>query len=88
MECLFDADKLHYPTWLWIHNEYRWGRSMSTVRPEKPEAAPLYTTKLGLGDLANHLIAKHLEHVNILSLSSEHGADVNGRGVRDKFSLQ
>ena len=73
-------------------------------------------TRLGLGDLANHLITKHLEHVNargecqgwvqrgyevtpihatasvghvnILSLLTEHGADVNGRGVRDKFSLQ
>jgi ankyrin repeat protein len=66
-------------------------------------------TSLGLGDLENHLIAKHLEHdvnarggyevtpmhaavsvghVNILSLLSEHGADVNGRRVRDTSSLQ
>ena len=65
MECLFDEDKPHFATWLWIYNEDRRGRSMSTMRPEKPETAPLYyVAMLGFRDLAEHLIAKHPEHVN------------------------
>jgi hypothetical protein len=39
MECLFDADKPHFATWLWIYNEDQ-GLSMWTIRPEKPEASP------------------------------------------------
>jgi ankyrin repeat protein len=66
MECLFDADKPHFATWLWICDEDdQWGSSMSTMRPEKPEAAPLYyAAGLGFRDLAEHLIAEHPEHVN------------------------
>ena len=65
MECLFDADKPHFATWLWIYNEDRWGDSMSSRRPEKPEAVPLYyAAMLGFRDLAEHLIAEHPEHVN------------------------
>jgi ankyrin repeat protein len=65
MECLFDADKPHFATWLWIYNGDGWRGSMSTMRPEKPEAAPLYyAAMLGFRDLAEHLIAEHPEHVN------------------------
>jgi ankyrin repeat protein len=66
MKCLFDADQPHFATWVWIYNEDRWwDRSMSTMRPEKPEAAPLYyAAMLGFRDLADHLIAEHPEHVN------------------------
>jgi Ankyrin repeats (3 copies) len=65
MECLFDADKPHFATWLWIYNEDRWGRPMSTMCPEEPEAVPLYyAARLGFRDLAEHLIAEHPEHVN------------------------
>jgi hypothetical protein len=61
MECLFDADKPYFATWVWI----LLGRSMLTMRPEKPEAVPLYyAAMLGLRDLAEQLIAKHPEHVN------------------------
>ena len=64
MECLFDADKPHFATWLWVYNEDG-GRSLSTMHPEKPEAVPLYYAAiLGLRDLAEHLIVKHPEHVN------------------------
>ena len=63
MECLFDADKPHFATWLWIYNEDRAGSSMSTTRPEEPEAVPLYyAALLGFSDLAAYLIAKHPEH--------------------------
>ncbi|KAF8492386.1 hypothetical protein F5888DRAFT_911209 [Russula emetica] len=64
-ECLFDADKPHFATWLWIYNEDQRGRSMTTMRPEKPEAVPLYyAARLGFRDLAEHLIAEHPEHVS------------------------
>jgi ankyrin repeat protein len=64
MECLFDADKPHFATWLWIYNEDE-DTSMPSIRPEKPEAAPLYyAALLGFLDLAKHLIAKHPEYIN------------------------
>jgi ankyrin repeat protein len=76
MECLFDADKPHFATWLWIYNE-DWGTSMSTARPEKREAVPLYyAAMLGFRDLAEHLIAEHPEHVN-----AKGGRDVTPMGV-------
>jgi hypothetical protein len=102
MECLFNEDKPHFATWLWIH-----GR-MSTMRPEKPEAVPLYhVAMLGFRDLATHLIAEHPEHVNarddwedtmmhaateggntdILSLLLEHDAGVDSRDGDDTTSL-
>jgi hypothetical protein len=67
MECLFDADRPHFATWIWIHNEDgpSWEKSMSTMHPEEPEAVPLYHAAMfGLRDLAEHLITEHPEHVN------------------------
>jgi ankyrin repeat protein len=65
MERIFDADKPHFATWLWIYNEYQWGHSMSTMRPEKPGAVPLYhAARLEFRDLAERLIVEHPEHVN------------------------
>ena len=65
MECLFDGDKPHFATWLWIYNEDQDGRSMETMCPGKPEAVPLYyAAMLGFRDLAEHLIAEHPEHLN------------------------
>ena len=43
MECLFDADKPHFATWLWIYNEDKYGLSMRTMCPEKPGAVPYIT---------------------------------------------
>ena len=64
MECLFDEDKSHFATWLWIYDETDGRRRLSTMRPEKPGAVPLYHAAwLGLRDLATHLIASHPEHV-------------------------
>ena len=66
MERLFDADKPHFATWLWIYNEDLDSKhSMSTTCPEKPQAVPLYyAARLGFRDLAKHLIAEHPEDVN------------------------
>ena len=72
LECLFDADKPHFATWLWIYNEDRSGRSMTTMRPEEPEAVPLYyAAQLGFCDLAEHLIPEHPKHVNAMGGSAE-----------------
>ena len=65
MECLFDADKPHFATWLWIYDEDRQGRSMTTMSPGKPEAVPLYYAAIfGFHDLAEHILAEYPEHVN------------------------
>jgi hypothetical protein len=65
VECLFDANKPYFATWLWIYNEDRGGHSMSTMAPTKPEAVPLYyAARLGFQDLAERLIAEFPEHVN------------------------
>ena len=65
IESLFDADKPHFATWLWIYNEDQDGDSMSTMHPEKPAAVPLYhAIMLGFRDLAKQLIAEHPELVN------------------------
>ena len=65
MECLFDTDKPHFATWLWIYNEDQWGHSMSTERPKRSRTVPLYHAAMfGLRDLAEHLITEHPEHVN------------------------
>jgi ankyrin repeat protein len=65
IECLFDATKPHFATWLWVYDEERPNRSMFTMCPEKPEAVPLYyAARLGFRDLAERLIAEHPEHVN------------------------
>jgi ankyrin repeat protein len=65
MECLFDEDKPHFATWLWIYDDDWDGRSMSTTCPEKPGAFPLYyAARLGFRGLVEHLITQHPEHVN------------------------
>ena len=66
MECLFDADKPHFATWLWIYNVDRWGRSMLTMRPEEPEAVPIYyAAMLGFRDLVEHFIAERPQHATV-----------------------
>jgi ankyrin repeat protein len=63
MECLFDEDKPHFATWIWICYD-----DISTMRPERPDSAPLYHAAiLGFRDLTAHLITEHpeqAEHVN------------------------
>ena len=65
MKCLFDRDRPHFATWLWIYNEDNQGRSMSSKHPGAPDAGPLYyAAMLGFRGLAKHLIAKRPMDVN------------------------
>jgi hypothetical protein len=65
MKRLFDRDRRHFATWLWIHNEDSQGHSISTERPRAPDAGPLYyAALLGFCVLAKHLIAEHPSDVN------------------------
>ena len=65
MDCLFDANKSHLATWLWIYNEDGLHRSFPSTRPSKLEAVPLYYAALhGFRGLVERLLAKHPEDVN------------------------
>ncbi|KAN0118150.1 hypothetical protein V8E52_005411 [Russula decolorans] len=87
MECLFDEDKPHFATWLWIYEE-RDGDRMTTMRPEKPRAVPLYHAAwLGFRDLAAHLIAEHPEHVNARGYYEETTIHAATAGNTDILSL-
>jgi ankyrin repeat protein len=89
LECLFDAGTPHFAAWLWIHNEDRKGLSMRGIRPEEPEAVPLYhAAMLGFRDLAVHLIAAHPGHVNARGGSEVTAMHVAAReGHADILSL-
>ena len=64
VECLFDADRPHFASWLWVYDEDL-DVAMSTMRPKKPETVPLYyVARHGFRNLADQLIAEHPEHVN------------------------
>jgi hypothetical protein len=82
MERLFDADEPHFATWLWIYDESH-GQSMSTIRPEKPSAVPLYyAARLGFHDLAEQLIIENPWHVDAWggrNMTPMHGAASAGK---------
>jgi ankyrin repeat protein len=63
MKRLFDGDKPHFATWLWIYNGYTFSsRRMFTMRSRKASADSLYhAARLGFRDLVEHLIAEHPE---------------------------
>ena len=89
MECLLNADKPHFSAWLWIYNEDRFGHSMVTMSPEKPDAVPLYYAALfGFRDLTARLLTKYPEDVH-----AKGGKEVTPlhasayRGHTDVFSL-
>jgi len=64
MECLFDVDKPHLATWLWIYNP-DFHPLMPSMRPQRPEAVPLYyAARFGFRYLTQHLLTKHPEDVH------------------------
>jgi ankyrin repeat protein len=66
VERLFDPDKPHFATWVWIHDiDYSFRESMFTEHPSPPTATPLYyATLCGFRDLVEHLIVAHPGDIN------------------------
>jgi hypothetical protein len=55
---LFDPDKPHFATWVWMYNiDCPWKGSMPTIRPTQPEAKPMYYAALrGFRNLTEDII--------------------------------
>ena len=102
MECLFDAGKSHFATWLWIYNgDLNFGDPMSTPRPKKPAKIPLYhAARLGFRDLVESLVSQHPEdlhptlhisiregRIKVVPLLIEHLQDVDIPGRRGQSLL-
>ena len=67
MERLFDPDKPHFATWIWLYDMDRpWGGHMMVgPGPRQPKATPLYYASLcGLCDLVKCLATTHPWDVN------------------------
>ena len=69
MERLFDLDRPHFATWVWLYDMDRpWEGHMATARPMKPAATPLYYASLcGFTNLVDYLAAKFPESINARS---------------------
>ena len=64
MSGLFDRDKPHFAAWIWVHDVDR-GPGMSSIRPEQPEASPLYYAALcGFHDIVQQLVSTHPQDVH------------------------
>jgi hypothetical protein len=64
MDCLFDADKPHFSTWLWIYDEDAHS-STPRRRSSQPKPVPLYYAGLFVfRDLAKRLLEKHPQDIN------------------------
>jgi ankyrin repeat protein len=60
MDCLFDADRPYFATWLRIR------RSTPGMRRSQPDEVPLYhAARLGFRDLVGRLLAMHPEDINV-----------------------
>ena len=66
MEPLFDSDKPHFATCVWLYDVDRpWQGHMATARPIKPKAAPLYYASLcGFPNLVKCVATTHPGEVN------------------------
>ena len=66
MDCLFDKNKPHFATWIWLYDiEHPWGRYSLMPHPTEPDTVPLYYAVLcGFRDLAERLLCVHPQDVN------------------------
>lgn len=64
MDRLFDEDKPHFSTWLWVYDEDDHS-SIPCMRPSNSKLVPLYYAGLfGFRDLARRLLEVHPEFIN------------------------
>jgi ankyrin repeat protein len=73
LKCLFDADKPHLATMLWLYDGATVNltfRSLPYMCPKPLQAVPLYyAARFGFRDLAEHLIAEHPDQVHAENLN-------------------
>jgi len=66
MDLLFEEDKPHFATWVWVYNmdretTYYW----NTAHPEQPDPVPLYYAALcGFSGLVERLLTEHPQDLN------------------------
>ncbi|KAH9958458.1 ankyrin repeat-containing domain protein [Russula dissimulans] len=64
LESLFDRDKPHFSTWIWLYDVDN-GFTSTAAHPRSPGIVPLYYAALcGFCDIADSLICAHPEDVN------------------------
>ena len=83
MERLFDPAKPHFAAWLWLCDiDHDWKEPMSTIRPTRPEAVPLYFAALcGFSGFVGRLLVSHSPDTNTRGGSHTtplHAASVKG----------
>jgi ankyrin repeat protein len=63
---LFDPDKSHFRTWIWLFDMDRhWENNMCTPHPTRPRASSLYYAALcGFDGVVEHLIRTHPSYIN------------------------
>ena len=87
MERLFDPDKPHFATWVWVHDiDYSFREAMCTVHPLPPTAAPLYyATLCGFRDLVQHLIVTHPGDIN--ARGGYHGTPLHAAIIKGNIDI-
>ncbi|KAI9451379.1 hypothetical protein BJY52DRAFT_1175085 [Lactarius psammicola] len=87
MERLFDADRPHFATWVWIFDVERpWKGFMATMHPAQPGAGPLYYAALcGFRDLVEHLTLTHPTDVN--ARGGNYGTPLNAAFVKGEVEI-
>ena len=85
MDRLFDADKPHFSTWLWVYDED--GHSSTPgMRPSRSKPVPLYYAGLfGFRDLARRLLEIHPEYIN--AQGGYHGTPLHASTSRGHVDL-
>src|SRR6267154_3908100 len=63
---LFDPDKYHFRTWIWLFDVDRhWENNIRTPHPTRPQASSLYYAALcGFDGVVEHLIRTHPSDIN------------------------
>ena len=85
MDSLFDVDKHHFSTWLWVYDEDD-RSSTPEMRPSKSKPVPLYYGALfGFHDLARLLLKVHPESIN--AQGGYHGTPLHASASRGHVDL-
>ena len=89
MDLLFDPDKSHFATWVWIYDIDRpwdWVEQMSSERPTQPEAAALYYAVIcGFRRLVEHLIVSCPRDIN--AQGGAHSTPLHAALAKEHFDI-